>query len=199
MLDPLARLSNAWHRLSIAALFVRLAPGVSLGRKVRFWGRPLIQAYDGGRVRIGDGVLLNSSNRGYHLNMYGPVKLLADRPGARIEIGEHTRIHGSCLHACASIVVGKRCLIAANCQVIDSSGHELCFPEVQARIRSTDVGRAIVIEDDVWLGAGTFVLPGVTIGRGAVIGAGSVVTRDIPPMTVAAGNPARVIRRFEQE
>ncbi|MGN6512706.1 MAG: DapH/DapD/GlmU-related protein [Lysobacteraceae bacterium] len=198
MRDLVVRLSNAWHRLTLAALSLRLAPGVSLGRKVRCWGRPLVQAYNGGRVRVGDGVLLNSCNRGYHLNMFGPVKLLADRPGARIEIGDHTRIHGSCLHACASIVVGKRCLIAANCQLIDSSGHELCFPHVEERIKSTDTGRPIVLEDDVWLGAGTLVLPGVTIGRGSVVGAGSVVTRDIPPMVVAAGNPARVIRRFDE-
>ena len=55
--------------------------------------------------------------------------------------------------------------------------------------------RWIVIEDDVWLGAGVIVLPQVTIGEGAIIGAGAVVTKDIPPHSVAVGNPAKVIKK----
>jgi galactoside O-acetyltransferase len=57
----------------------------------------------------------------------------------------------------------------------------------------------IVIEDKVWIGSNVVVLPGVTIGYGAVIGAGSVVTRDIPPMTVAVGTPCRVVRRVTDD
>jgi acetyltransferase-like isoleucine patch superfamily enzyme len=53
---------------------------------------------------------------------------------------------------------------------------------------------SIAIEDDVWIGANAVILPGVTIGRGAVIGAGSVVTKDVAPYTICAGNPARVMR-----
>jgi acetyltransferase-like isoleucine patch superfamily enzyme len=56
-------------------------------------------------------------------------------------------------------------------------------------------GRWINIEDDVWLGAGVIVLPEVTIGEGAIIGAGAVVTKDIPPHSVAVGNPAKVIKK----
>jgi acetyltransferase-like isoleucine patch superfamily enzyme len=55
----------------------------------------------------------------------------------------------------------------------------------------------VVIEEDVWIGTNCMVLKGVTIGRGAVIAAGAVVTKDVPPFTVAAGNPARVIKRIE--
>ena len=55
--------------------------------------------------------------------------------------------------------------------------------------------RSIVIEDDVWLGAGVIVLPEITIGEGSIIGAGAVVTKDIPPHSVAVGNPAKVIKK----
>ena len=63
--------------------------------------------------------------------------------------------------------------------------------------RSATYGRPIVIEDRVWIGINSTVLPGVRIGYGAIIGAQSVVTRDVPPMTIAAGNPARIIRKIE--
>jgi acetyltransferase-like isoleucine patch superfamily enzyme len=138
-------------------------------------------------------VILTSRNRGYHLNIHAPVKLFADRPGAEIRIGAETRIAGSCIHAQRSVVIGKRCLIAGDCQIVDSNGHELSFPNVQNRLRTDGASSPIVIEDDVWLGTNTVVLPGVRIGRGAVIGANSVVSANIPAMSVARGNPAEVV------
>lgn len=65
-----------------------------------------------------------------------------------------------------------------------------------ARRSGIEAGEAITIEDNVWLGGGVIVCPGVTIGRDSVIGAGSVVTKDIPPGVVAVGNPARVMRQL---
>ena len=64
--------------------------------------------------------------------------------------------------------------------------------------RSATYGRPIVIEDKVWIGINTTILPGVRIGYGAIVGAQSVVTHDVPPMTIVAGNPARVIKTIEQ-
>jgi acetyltransferase-like isoleucine patch superfamily enzyme len=168
--------------------------GLHLGQGVKFNGLPIIDIRNGASIHIGDGVLINSLNRGYHANMFGPVKLFADRPGARITIGDGSRLHGACLHAGESITIGKRCLIAANCQIIDGNGHDLSFPHVHLRGDTTGGSRPIDIQDDVWIGLGVTILPGVTIGRGSVIGAGSVVTRDVPPMVVAAGNPATVSR-----
>jgi len=133
-------------------------------------------------------------NRNYHINMHSPIKLMADMSGATIEIGSQSRIHGSCLHAWASIRIGKGCLIASNCQIFDSSGHALCLDLPNDRINSTDSAKPITIEDSVWIGAHSIVLPGVTIGYGSVIGAASVVTHDIPPGVLAVGNPARPVR-----
>ena len=184
---------------STARLMVlRRKAGLQLGRRVIFRGDPIIDIRHGGKIIIKDDVTINSMNNGYHLNMFAPVKLFADRPGAIITIGEKTRIHGSCLHAYLSINIGQRCLIAANCQIIDGSGHDLSFDDVENRINTKGNCRPIIIEDDVWIGANTIILPGVRIGRGSVIGAGSVVTKDVPLMVVAAGNPARVIKTAEQ-
>ena len=172
----------------------RYLAGLRLGRRVVFKGTPVIEISNGGQIIIEAGVTLNSSNRGYHLNMHSPVKLFVDRPGARIIIGAGSRLHGACLHAYSAITIGKRCLIAANTQIIDGSGHDLSFGAVEQRIFTGGDSRPIVLEDDVWVGANTLILPGVTIGKGSVIGAGSVVTKAIPPMVVAAGNPARIIK-----
>ena len=67
---------------------------------------------------------------------------------------------------------------------------------MEERINTTGTSKAVTIEDYVWIGANTIVLPGVTIGKGSVISANSVVVRDIPPMVVAGGNPAIVIKSY---
>ncbi|MEP7098510.1 MAG: acyltransferase [Dokdonella sp.] len=172
-----------------------LIRGLELADGVMFKGMPSIAIAPGASIRIEREVLINSSNAGYHVNMHSPVKLLADRPGAHIHIGEETRIHGSCIHAYSSITIGKRCLIAANCQIIDCNGHELSFDDVDRRIDTTSSSDPVVIDDAVWIGANCIILPGVHIGRGSVIAAGSVVANDIPPMVIAGGNPARIIKQ----
>lgn len=65
--------------------------------------------------------------------------------------------------------------------------------------RSATYGRPIVIEDKVWIGIAATILPGVKIGYGAIVGAGSVVTKDVPAMTIVAGNPARIIKKIEMK
>jgi len=177
----------------LLALRLSMRSNVVLEGAVRILGVPLIDIRKGSKLTLGDGVILTSRNRGYHLNIHAPVKLFADRPGAEIRIGAETRIAGSCIHAQRSVVIGKRCLIAGDCQIVDSNGHELSFPNVQNRLRTDGASSPIVIEDDVWLGTNTVVLPGVRIGRGAVIGANSVVSANIPAMSVARGNPAEVV------
>jgi acetyltransferase-like isoleucine patch superfamily enzyme len=166
---------------------------VVLEGKVVLIGRPLIDVRKDCKLYVGDGVTLTSKNRGYHLNMAGPAKLFAYWPGAVIRIGAGTGIAGSCITAHNSVTIGKRCLIAANCQIMDSNAHDLSFPNVEDRFHSIGASLPVVIEDDVWIGINTVVLPGVRIGRGSVIGANSVVSANIPPMVVARGNPAEVV------
>lgn len=170
--------------------------GLVRGQRVELLGTPLLAIANGGRVVLHDRVVLDSQNRGYHANLFGPVKLVAETAGAEIVIGDDTRIHGTCIHARRSVRIGSRCLIGANCQIIDSDGHHASFDDVDRRLTTCGEARPIVIEDSVWLGTGCIVLPGVTIGRGTVVGAGSVVTSDLPAMCLAAGVPARVVRQY---
>jgi acetyltransferase-like isoleucine patch superfamily enzyme len=167
---------------------------VRIHPSIWFRGLPLIDISKGASLEIAAGAQLDSRNRGYHLKMYGPVKLMADRDGAQIKIGEGTRIHGSCLHAVSAILIGRRCLIAANCQIADNHGHDVCLANPANRIHTSGPAMPITVEDNVWIGAGTVIMPGVTIGEGSVIGANSVVTKNVPARVVAAGAPARVVK-----
>jgi acetyltransferase-like isoleucine patch superfamily enzyme len=185
---------HIWTKLFTLWIFKK--HNVELKGKLTIKGRPLIDIQKGSYLFIGDGVTLNSRNRGYHINMHSPVKLFADRSGANIRIGDKTRIHGTCIHAYQSVTIGNNCLIAANCQIFDGNGHDTSFPNVENRINTTGASKPIVIEDNVWIGANSVVLPGVTIGQGSVISVNSVVTKDIPPMVIAGGNPAVIIKNY---
>lgn len=167
--------------------------------KIIIKGWPYVKVHKKAKCSFGKNVTLNSQNRNYHVNMFSYVKILADREGAQISIGDNTRIHGSCIHAQKKISVGANCLIAANCQIIDGNGHDLSFPDVTNRINTRGRPKEIIIEDNVWIGANCIVLPGVRIGFGSVIAAGSVVTKDIPPFCVAGGNPARVLKDYSNK
>jgi acetyltransferase-like isoleucine patch superfamily enzyme len=170
---------------------------IKLGTKVVFKNKPLIEIHKNAYLVIGDNVTINSRNKGYHVSMFRPCKLMADRPGAIIEIGANTRLHGSCIHAYKKISIGKNCLIAANCQIIDGNGHDISFSDTSNRINTTGSSEAVIIEDNVWLATGVVVLPGVTIGKGSIITANSVVHKDIPAMVIAGGNPISIIKKCE--
>lgn len=91
----------------------------------------------------------------------------------------------------APIRIGEDVRIGPNVQLLPPT-HPL---EAEARRAGWEGGRPIVIEDNVWIGGGAIVLPGVTIGHNSVVGAGAVVTRDVPPDSLVTGNPARIQKR----
>lgn len=111
----------------------------------------------------------------------------------RLRLGSDTGVGEFCvLRANGGMTIGDRVQIAAGC-VLTTRGHPLDIPRNE-RV----VDAPIHIEDDVWIGSNAVVLPGVTVGRGAIVAAGAVVTRDVAPMTVVGGVPARPIRSLEE-
>jgi acetyltransferase-like isoleucine patch superfamily enzyme len=181
--------------LVVYSFFFRFRKSVIKGKNLKIKGWPYIHIKYNSMIIIGNNVTLNSSNYGYHINMFKGVKILADGMNAEVRIGNNTRIHGTCIHAKSNISIGSNCLIAANCQIIDSNGHGLLMDNPQERITSFDTPKPIIIEDNVWIAANCIILKGVTIGEGSVIGANSVVNTDIPPFSIAMGNPALVIKK----
>jgi len=137
-----------------------------------------------GEVVLGEGVSICGT--------VVPVELVTYTSG-RIEIGNHTFInYGSSIAARASVKIGSYCHLGHYIFVMDNDQHDV--------VRHMELPRSdpVIVEDHVWIGSKAIVLPGVRIGSRAVIGAGSIVTKDIPPRCVAAGNPARVLRHLTE-
>jgi len=129
-------------------------------------------------------------------------------PQGRVELGQYALVHGARIICDAEVTIGNYALISWNVVFMDTyrvpqemqaRRQELeRVPTRPLRFAAAEVpAQPIHVEPNVWIGFDTCVLPGVTIGEGAVVGAKSVVTQSVPPFTVVAGNPARVIRQLE--
>jgi acetyltransferase-like isoleucine patch superfamily enzyme len=147
----------------------------------------------GSRIAIGSGSVMDG-------------RLVTEAPRAQIVIGSNTSIGGETLLAAVqSIVVEDDVLISYQCIITDSDNHHLSYSRRKHDLHEWMAGRhdwskvntaPVRICNGAWLGARTIVVKGVTIGEGAVCGMASVVTKDVAPYTVVAGNPARVIREL---
>ncbi len=170
---------NGWAVLR-AHWYLRTAKQV--GRKVRIWGRPSIQ--NQGTLLVGDRVRFIST--------IATSEFVTGAEGI-LDIGAGAFINYGCSIAATQLVrIGARCNIGTYVIMMDNDFHHV-EPE---RRNEMPKSAPIILEENVWLGARVIVLRGVTIGADSVVGAGSVVTRNIPPRSVAAGMPAKVIRQL---
>ncbi len=142
-------------------------------------------------VRISCNGQNNKINLANFVSLDRGVDLKAQR-GVQIYIGDRTYIGPyTCISGLSNIRIGKDCLIASHSSIY---AHNHVFSNPNKTINHQGfVAKGIVIEDDCWIGTGVRVVDGVNIGKGSVIGAGAVVTKDIPPYSVAVGVPAKVI------
>ena len=146
---------------------------------VRLYGRIYFRA--GGDVEFGDGVSL--------VGTLVPIEIVSHE-GSHISIGEHTFInYGASITAYREVRIGRHCLLGHHLRIIDRNEYGIEQREI------APPAAPVLIEDHVWIGAHVIILPGVRIGRNSAIGAGSVVTKDVPPNCLVVGNPARVLRQ----
>lgn len=154
--------------------------GCSFGAYTHISDAAVLQTNLGGSIVIGTGTEIS---HGAILMTYGGF----------IKMGENCSINPYVvLYGHGGLTIGDNVLIAAHTVVIPSN-HIFKDPHVLIRFQD-ETKKGIVIEDDVWIGAGCQILDGIIIGKGAVVGAGSVVTKDVPPYVVVAGVPAKIIK-----
>lgn len=148
-----------------------------------------------GRMHIGSNVVINS---GDYPNPVGTslTKLYTQNSSSIIHIGNNVGISSALIFADNEIRIEDNVLIGAETMIVDNDFHGLAYREDVGR-SETKKGKKILIKEGAFIGTRCLVLKGVTIGKGAVVGAGSVVTRDIPDGEIWAGNPARFIRNAD--
>ncbi len=116
----------------------------------------------------------------------------------KIIIGERVLIDDySILSAHESIRIGSNTMVSANCYLVDFN-HKVPLSLKDISKKEGYKNLPITVGSNVWLGTHVIVLPGVKIGEGAVVGAGSVVTKDVPPFVIVAGNPARIVKKIKK-
>lgn len=191
------KLLNGLGRMIILP-FVRLQflfHQIHFGRNWKIFGFPIIQKHRLSTMKFGDGLSLRSTPTSNPLGANHPVILCTQNEGALIQIGNDFGMTGGSICAAQQVVIGDHVNIGANSSIVDTDFHPL---EAEKRLQFPQDAEsaAVRIEDNVFIGMNCLILKGVTIGYSSVIGAGSVVTKDIPPNSIAAGNPARVIKEL---
>ena len=171
--------------------------GVQVGRRPDIFGRCIIRRGLDSSIELGDHVQIISSSWRSSTANCGRSKLRTFYPSARIVIGNHSGMTGGAIIARSQTIrIGDRCMLAPNVTIMDSDFHIAWPPERRFDTWETDIDEGVTLERNVWVGMGTIILKGVTIGENSVIAAGSVVSRDIPPNSLAGGVPARVLKTF---
>jgi acetyltransferase-like isoleucine patch superfamily enzyme len=180
MADPLGgEKRGAFHRFLVVSFEVAMGlvmalPRYSLCNGFKAWFLRCLGAKMGKRITFYPGVWITMT------------------PGSTLDVGDDVDLaYGVIITASGGVTIGERTLVGYRTQIL-SANHRI--PEGRGRIFGAGHDRKpVVIEKDVWIGANCLILPGVTVGEGAVVAGGSVVTKPVEPFTIVGGVPAKVI------
>lgn len=181
---------------------------VDFGKNLRVWGHLYLRKARGSKISIGDNFEFTNGGGVNPLSRNLRGCIFTQFPDSSIIIGNNVGISSSCIRAKERIVIGNNVNIGAGCILIDTDAHNLDYRVRASKATVNKYGRKyekdsftaksspIVIEDNALIGAYCIILKGVTVGARSIIGAGSVVTKPVPPDCIAAGNPCKVIRKL---
>lgn len=151
-----------------------------------------------GIIQIGHHCIINGKDKYDPIGCGNGCNLIVEGNGS-ITIGDFFGMSNSTIFSRESIVIGNHVLLGGGVKIYDTDFHSLDSKwRGTPEDRNHAVNRTVIIEDHVFVGAGSFILKGVHIGAGSIVGAGSVVTKNIPSGEIWAGNPAKFIRKVEE-
>ena len=162
---------------------------IEIGKGCRFVGKTSFYREPRTYIKIGNNCIFNSSRTSNRIGVYSPCMITTIQSKAIIEIGDGCGFSGTVIGAFKHIKLGNNVRCGANTLITDSDWHIDDY--------RTGENKEVIIEDNVWLGYGVKILKGVHIGENSLIGANSVVTKDIPANCIAVGNPCIVIKEIK--
>lgn len=162
---------------------------IHISKNCNFRGKTIFRVLPNTSISIGNKCSFNSSHRSNLIGIYSPCMISTIKSNAIIEIGDGCGFSGTVIGCAQYIKLGNNVRCGANTMITDSDWH--------SDDPRTGEDSPVIIDSNVWLGYGVKVLKGVHIGENTLIGAGSIVTKDIPANVVAAGNPCKVIKELK--
>jgi len=189
----LLRLPSGWW-----GRWCLLVSGVAYGKNLKIYSAPLVVRHFNSSIVLGDDVTIINNSMENPAGIAHKTVLAAAADGARLMIGNNVGISGAVIYARREIIIKNNVNIGAGARIYDTDFHPI--DRYKRRINDQDSipCAPVLIEDDVWIGAYSFILKGVTIGEGAIVAAGSVVVRNVPPNTLVGGSPAKVLKTLKQ-
>ena len=173
--------------ISTSSMRIRMSlRNVSYGKNIYFFGLTIIKKHSNGRISIAENCVFRSLATSNLIGINRPCILSVLTASANLKIGEGCGFSGTVIGCFDKIEFGKNVRCGANTLITDSDWHLNDFRSGKPK--------PISIGDNVWLGVNVTVMKGVTIGENSIIGAGSVVTKNIPANVIAAGNPCHIIK-----
>ena len=184
--------------LRIVRIYLRLH-GVQLKQNLRIYSFPLCRRHHVANIEIGSNVTIYNKLSENPAGVKNRSVLFATKPGSRLVIGNYVRMSGVVLYCTKQIIIEDYVTLGAGVMVYDTDFHPIDAYARRIHDNSKIKSAPVHICEDAWIGAMSIVLKGVTIGPRAVIGAGSVVTQDVPADSIAAGVPAKVVKSIQQK
>lgn len=185
-----------------SVLKIKWGDKLVFGNEVQILGKmPIIKAPKNGKIIIGNKVVLNSDFMNSNTSLTTAVKFVTGINGT-IRIGDNCDLNGTCMVAYDEIEIGNNCQFASSSIISDTDFHpvekEARLAQMQGLPFSYDQvnKKKIKIGNNVWLGWGSIVLKGVTIGDNSIVAAGTVIVKDVPANVIVAGNPAQVVKKI---
>lgn len=192
-------LHNGKYRFLHLYNLIRLTiAGVHYDRNFSTAGAMVLDIYPGSTVAIGRNVsIVSNSRRSSASSLAFPAKIKTFTGSSKIIIGDNVGLNGTSITSRSrTILIGDGTIIAPNVIIVDSDFHPPWPPDQRGNYPGNERDRDVRIGNNCWIGMNCIILKGVSIGENSIIGAGSVVVRDIPPNALAAGVPAKVIKTY---
>jgi acetyltransferase-like isoleucine patch superfamily enzyme len=170
-------------------LFFRFL-GIHLQNGSKFYGVPFIYFCSGSKISMGKNIKFRTSQISNFIGLNHKTMISTNSQNAEIIIGDNCSFSAVVIGARESINIGNDVMVGANVLITDNDWHSM---ELNHEIPKS---KPIIISDNVFIGYSSTILKGVSIGKNSIIGANSIVTKDIPANVVAAGNPCKIIRNI---